>query len=456
MMPLNRSLRLRLLVLILIPLIVISMAAVYWRFEAARKTAENIFDRNLIMLCLAVSRDVANSGGDTLSQTTTNLLRNASGGDVYYHVYGPDGSFITGYSSPPVVRNTLPMAFDEPMVFNATHLGRPIRAARLAENVSIGGISGTSVVTVWQPLEPRQMFANRMAGQAAILAAFIVLSVAALVFFGIRFGLRPLQELEAAITKRSNLDLTPIERKIPVEAHGIVSRLNSLFTQLNEANRSKENLISNTAHQLRNPIAALQSMAYAIVTAKTEADTKARASELLNETRRVARLTDQMLSYERIKGAGHKLRHLDLHSVMDQLIAPSAVKALQQDVVFEFNPAQGPAMVEINDILLQEAIFNIVANALEHGGEKLSQIVIETKLGQNCVDIVIKNDGIEVPISVQATIFDRFAQSNESNGVGLGLAIVHEIMSVHKGSVSLIQNKSVTFVLSLPLQALSK
>ena len=60
---LNGSLRARLLILILVPLIVVSMVAVYLRFESARKTAEDIFDRNLMMLCLAVSRDVANSGG---------------------------------------------------------------------------------------------------------------------------------------------------------------------------------------------------------------------------------------------------------------------------------------------------------------------------------------------------------------------------------------------------------
>ena len=68
------SLTIRLLVLILIPLVVVASAAIYWRINEARKTAEDIFDRQLVVLCLAISRDVASSGGDTLSATTQNFL----------------------------------------------------------------------------------------------------------------------------------------------------------------------------------------------------------------------------------------------------------------------------------------------------------------------------------------------------------------------------------------------
>ena len=60
------SLRIRLLLLILLPLLIVAFSATFWRYMEARKTAENIFDRQLIMLCLAVSRDVAYSGGDSI------------------------------------------------------------------------------------------------------------------------------------------------------------------------------------------------------------------------------------------------------------------------------------------------------------------------------------------------------------------------------------------------------
>ena len=76
---LSSSLRFRLFVLIMLPLLIVACAAIYWRFEEARKTAADIFDRQLIMICLAVSRDVSYSGGDSLSPTTMNLFEDAAG-----------------------------------------------------------------------------------------------------------------------------------------------------------------------------------------------------------------------------------------------------------------------------------------------------------------------------------------------------------------------------------------
>ena len=60
------------------------------------------FDRSLLSTALAVSRDVAVSGGDALSRGDRDLLRDTSGGAVFYHVYAPDGVFVTGYATPPV------------------------------------------------------------------------------------------------------------------------------------------------------------------------------------------------------------------------------------------------------------------------------------------------------------------------------------------------------------------
>ena len=111
------------LVLILLPLLIVAFAAIYWRFIEARKTAADIFDRQLVMLCLAISRDVAYSGGDSLSVTTQNLFEDAAAGSIYYHVYGPDGSFVTGYSSPPVRDRTASLERNIPFLFNARHLG---------------------------------------------------------------------------------------------------------------------------------------------------------------------------------------------------------------------------------------------------------------------------------------------------------------------------------------------
>ena len=424
---LSSSLRLRLLILILLPLLIVACAAIYWRFVEARKTAEDIFDRQLVMLCLAVSRDVAYSGGDSLSVTTLNLFEDAAGGSIFYHVYGPDGSFVTGYSSPPVRKAKAHLEHNIPLLFNAYHLGKVVRAASLAEPAIIGGISGISVVTVWQELEPRMNFARSLALKAASMASLLVLTVASLVIFGIRLGLRPLGQLEAAIQKRSPVDIRPIERQVPVEARGIVNRLNALFAQLTEAQEARDRLISNAAHQLRNPVAAIHAMAQATLAAKTLSDSKDRALQLVDETRRTVRLTNQMLSLARL-----------------------APKVLDSDVEFTVNLASSIIKAEFDPTLLNEAITNLIENALQHGGTALSEIVITVTGDNRFVAIIVENNGQRMEEGEIYSCFERFSQIGENPGSGLGLAMVHEIAKIHNGAITVATRPHMKFTFSMP------
>jgi two-component system sensor histidine kinase TctE len=328
------SLRLRLSVLILVPLFIVSTFIVFLRFENAHATAETIFDRNLVILNLAVSRDVANSGGDTLSETTSKLFREATGGTVFYHVYGPDGTFVTGYSAPPVRPTDVTLAPNTPILFNATHQGEPVRVASLAEPVDIDGLRGLSVITVWQQLQPRAQFARSLAFQTLLIASVLLLTVAAVVFFGIRLGLRPLDQLEAAIQKRSIADLSPIERRVPFEASGIVQRLNTLFDRLTEARNARERLISNAAHQLRNPIAAIHTMAQAIEAAGSLNDSKNRAAELVAETRKTMRLTQQMLSFEQINGREPRLIKTEINEFVQKFATRIGPRIMSVNIEF--------------------------------------------------------------------------------------------------------------------------
>ncbi len=441
----GRSLRLRLAILILLPLLVVSAIAILWRFVDARSTTEDIFDRNLVMLNLAVSRDVAYSGGDTLSETTAKLFKEATGGAVFYHVYGPDGSFVTGYSSPPIRGANVVLEPNTPLLFDAIHQGQPVRAASLAERVEIDGIRGMSVITVWQPLQPRTQFAQTLAFQALALAFVLILTVATMVFFGIRLGLRPLEQLEAAIQKRSTTDLRPIVRQIPIEAQGIVQRLNGLFIKLTEAHTAKERLISNAAHQLRNPVAAIHNMAQAIENSNNLKDSKKRASELLTETRQTMRLTEQMLSLEKIQGKDPLVVKTDLSNFLQDFAARIGPKVLHADVAFEVDLPFQDEVADIDPTLFGEAMTNLVENALIHAGENLTLIRLRLQSTTSGFCISVENDGKDIPHSKTEQIFERFTQGGEGRGAGLGLAIVQEIVDAHSGTLVLKQTPSTRF-----------
>ena len=82
---------------------------------------------------------------------------------------------------------------------------------------SVDGIAGNTVVTVWQRLDQRDAFVQQTSQRAMVVVVLLLGSVAMLVLFGIGIGLRPLNELEDAIRKRSSSDLSPILRRVPRE-----------------------------------------------------------------------------------------------------------------------------------------------------------------------------------------------------------------------------------------------
>ena len=113
------SLRTRLTLIILLPLMFISTLVGIWQFNIASETASEVFARSLLAAALAVANDVSISGGDALSESTRDILADTSGGLVYYHVFAPDGVIVAGYATPPVGIPTNLEQRASPSYFNA-------------------------------------------------------------------------------------------------------------------------------------------------------------------------------------------------------------------------------------------------------------------------------------------------------------------------------------------------
>lgn len=451
-MILRGSLRLRLLALLLLPLAIISLFAMVWRYSEARTTAQEIFDRNLLLMGFAVARDVALSGGDTLAPSTQSVFKDASGGDVFYHVYGPDGSFVTGYSSPPVTDLSSPSSEEPIQQYDATHQGVPVRVARLYEETSVDGIDGTTVVTVWQRLDQRDAFVQQTGRRAIAVVLLLLGSVATLVFFGVGIGLRPLNELEDAIQKRSGADLSPILRQVPEETKGIVARLNSLFAKVTEAQEAQQRFVSLAAHQLRNPVAAIHTMAEATQNAQTLEESKIRAGSLVNETRDAMRLTNQLLSFERVKGGNPKFEAIDMGELLQSVAQSFAPKAIKEGADFEIELGTQQVTCFGDPTLLREAITNLVENALLHGGDDASYFRLALEQSATVVKVSVENDGNTIAPVDRQRIFERFSQATPGVGSGLGLSIANEVARAHGGALELVSLKPVRFSLSLARQ----
>lgn len=431
-----QSLRSRLILIILTPLLIVSLVAGIWQFRATTARAESIFDRGLLSAALAISRDVAISGGDALSPLTRSLINDTSGGELFYHVYAPDGVFITGYSTPPVPPSPQPVRSAEPLYFDATYQREDVRVLRFQDVTTLDGVSGTFNITVWQSANVRREFVREVVARSFAVIALLVTCVALIVWFGVRLGLRPLLELEDAIAQRSSTDLEPIRRAVPLETRGLVQTLNRLFDQVSRRISSKDEFIANAAHQLRNPIAGVLALAEAVESAPSEKATKRRSRELLQAARETSRLANQLLSFERARGADISLtgERLDICALGAEVIESVSLRARESDVEFSFSRPEAPVLVFGDGVMLREALLNLLTNALVHGGGQLSHITLTIEPSEQTAVITVDDDGIGIPANAHDQAKSRFGQTGGGGGSGLGLPIAAKVAENHGGS----------------------
>ncbi len=430
------SLRLRLFLVILPPLLLVSVLLGLWRFGAAQRTSEDLFDRSLLAAALAISRDVAISGGDALSPSTRRFVSDAGGGEIFYHVTGPGGIYVTGYAYPPRAMADSPR--DQPSYFIANYRDEEMRVLRMIEDRTIGNLSGETVVTVWQRMSDRQSFARELALRAIALMAGLMAALALVIWFGVQIGLRPLNDLQEAIRQRSPDDLGRIRRPVPTEVAGIVSTLNRLFAQVKDNIEAHQAFISDAAHQLRNPAAALLAIAETLPDVTDATEREARQSELVAAARSSARLADQLLSLERLRyDARVSLERVDLTELTRDVCLGLAPQVLSRDVDFVFEPDGEALEVELDRVLVAEALTNLLDNALRHGGAGMTRITVRTARDGVEVLLDVQDDGVGIPLDQAETVFRRFSQLRSGEGSGLGLAFVEQVMHRHDGKVCL-------------------
>ncbi len=451
----STSLRLRLTVIILVPLLVIALAVGFWQVRDARVQAAGIFDRSLLTVALAVKGDVARSNGNAVSLETRDLLADTSGGPVFYHVHAPNGYYVTGFATPPVRQSPDPGGDVPYSYYNSTYYGEEVRALRLRDVTTVDGITGTFTITVWQQVEVRDALMRDLAGRAFVVMAVLIGTVAFVVWFGVLRGLRPLLDLEDAISQRSSDDLSPIRRPVPPEIRGLVKRLNLLFGQVEASMARQASFISNAAHQLRNPIAGVLAMAEAVRSAPTDRAARDRAGELLVSARDLKDLANKLLTLERASHSGEQRETLELGEALEDVVDRYRAAARARGVALTIALPDDEISVLADPVMLREALGNLIDNALKHGGPRLGRIAVTLVAGADHALIGISDDGRGVASEDVETVLARFGQAGPSEGSGLGLSIAEAVALAHGGAVALDRSEggglSVSVSLPLPM-----
>lgn len=437
------SLRMRLTLIILLPLLLVAAAAGLWQLNNARGTAAEVFDKSLLSAALAVASDVAISEGDALSPRTRDILSDTSGGQVFYHVYAPDGVIVAGYATPPVGIPRPETELTGPVYFEAVYLGRDVSGVRLQNRTEIEGFAGTFTTTVWQDNAVRAAFVRDLIMRTATTISALILALALIVWFGVRIGLRPLMDLESAIAQRSSDELNAIQRAVPHEVQGIVTTLNRLFEQVSKSMTAQNDFISNAAHQLRNPIAGVLSLAEAVHAAPNGEEAKKRSEDLLDAARETADLSQQLLTLERAKSISPKSFHesVALGETLENWVDGYRGSA-NGDIKISFEGSSDLGTLRCDPTMLREALRNLMDNAVRHGGPKVDQIEVAAQRDSDQILISVIDNGLGLSEVGRGAAMERFKQVAPTSGSGLGVSIVDAVARGHGGTFKLVPLES--------------
>jgi two-component system sensor histidine kinase TctE len=435
------SLRSRLLLLIILPLtFIVSIGTVALYFDSQKKSQE-IFDNLLHTISQVILRDAVLSDGDLLTEQLLETLTDSLNDQIFYQVRDESNALFVGYSNPPQIPEASEIRPYQPIYFDSVYRDQSVRVIYSREFISSMDTPGWVDIYVWQTQVGQRQLLLELASDAFVTMIIMLISTGLIVWFGVQFGLKPLLELQSAIRKRSADDLSEIKREVPKEVSSLLSSMNNLFSQLRKAFTEKDDFIANAAHQLRNPIAGIQSQAEAAERSKTLESMKLRVKDVAKAAKQTSRLTQQLLSMEHISQRSIKseFKDVDLVKITQEVLTKFALRADKQKVNLSLDSAEQSIRITGSETYLGEAIDNLIDNALLYGCPNGGVIHVELKLGDHSAVLVIKDNGNGIKAELIDSVFDRFFHDSESSntGSGLGLSIAKTVIELHDGKLNL-------------------
>lgn len=473
-----RSLHRQLFVWLLLPQVVLWMAAAFFTYNLAARYANEAIDASLLQASRALARQVKPTASGLfidLPRSAQDILEADPADRVLYAVSTPPGKFILGnpnvLPAPPAALATRAKV-GEPHFYDGVVID-PARAAALAspERVRVvalylsfgveGASAGTMLVQVARSRANREELARRILLDTALPLSVLIALMTLIVWAGIRAGLKPLEVLQFKVEGRAANDLAPIEvQAAPPEVRALARAINTLLAEVQHNVASQKRFISDAAHQLRTPLAGLKSQTEIALREATEPALVERLQRVHESATRSARLVNQLLTLARAEPESALVQDrvaVDLTRLAREVTTELVPRAISRgiDLGFDDSCASEGVSLQVRGIgmLLREALINLIDNAINYAGTGASVTVRVWPQGAQVL-LDVEDDGPGLSVEHCEHVFERFVRgTQDGNGCGLGLSIVREIVQRHAGEVRLqpLQPKGLRARVVLPL-----
>ena len=281
-----------------------------------------------------------------------------------------------------------------------------------------------------------------------IISAVLALMGGVVTYFISGHALRPIREFSDKIeeVEAQNLADSRIEENKVKELNQLSISYNRMLTRLSDAFEVQRQFTANAAHELRTPLSLIQVQLDLYNAARhpgNDADTMQTIKMVTEQNDRLNKMVKTLLDMSELQTVGRD-EVIAVDALVDEVLADLEPLAQEKNITLVENCKN--ITMRGSDILIYRMVYNLVENAIKYNHVD-GQVIVTAYQEENHVHLSVEDTGSGIPEELKERVFEPFfrvdkSRSRELGGVGLGLALVREIVRVHDGSITVRSNPS--------------
>ena len=281
-----------------------------------------------------------------------------------------------------------------------------------------------------------------------IITVLLALLGGVVTYFISGHALRPIREFSDKIeeVQAQNLSDSRIEENNVKELNQLGISYNKMLERLSEAFEIQRQFTANAAHELRTPLALMQVQLDLYNSAShpgNDADTLQTIKMVTEQNDKLNRMVKTLLDMSELQTVGRNDKII-LDAIVEEVLADLEPLAVEKNIKL-IGKCEDATMIG-SDILIYRLVYNLVENAIKYN-HPLGQVTVTAYQRNKHVYLSVEDTGSGIPNELRERVFEPFfrvdkSRSRELGGVGLGLALVHEIVRVHDGSICIKSGKT--------------
>ena len=281
-----------------------------------------------------------------------------------------------------------------------------------------------------------------------IITVLLALLGGVVTYFISGHALRPIKEFSDKIeeVQVQNLSDSRIEENNVKELNQLGISYNKMLERLSEAFEIQRQFTANAAHELRTPLALIQVQLDLYNSAShpgNDADTLQTIKMVTEQNDKLNRMVKTLLDMSELQTVGRDDKII-LDAIVEEVLADLEPLAVEKNIKL-IGKCEDATMIG-SDILIYRLVYNLVENAIKYN-HPLGQVTVTAYQRNKHVYLSVEDTGSGIPKELRERVFEPFfrvdkSRSRELGGVGLGLALVREIVRVHDGSICIKSGKT--------------